>query len=96
MKLIKHDRLIISLHKSGRGERFHWKPSIQTHRASMGQFRFWKDDTYDVEHFFVTECVQIFLFWFIIGIELPKEKLSKEKYVRYESTHFSNLDELLK
>lgn len=99
MKILNHERLKIGIYKPIRfGKRrlpIHWKPKIETHRRSMGDFKYWKDDTYHVQHYFVTEVVQIFWLWFIIGVELPMEKLSGSKYVRYESTHFATIDETL-
>jgi hypothetical protein len=92
MKIINHERFKVSIHKSGK---FYRKWQVVPHRLSMGDFRYWKDDTYSVQHSFVTECVQIFFLWFIIAFEMPFEKLGSSKYVRYESTHFAAIDETL-
>jgi len=96
MKILNSKFIKISICKSGKGEKFHWKIMPCPHRESMASLSYDKDETYNATHYFVTPFIQLFWMWFIIEIELPKEKLSTSKYVNYEATHYASIDEVLK
>ncbi len=95
MKILNHKFIKLSISKSGKGEPFHWKILPCPHRESMASLSYDKDETYVATHYFVTPFIQLFWLWFVIGIELPKERLSSTKYVNYEATHYASIDEVL-
>lgn len=94
MKIHNSQWLKIEICKAPQLEPFHWKGKQIPHRRSMADMRYFSHgEVYEGTHYFVTDFIQIFWLWFVIGIEIKKEQLSKSKYVRYEATHYANIDE---
>lgn len=96
MILYNKSQCLIKLVTKPKGQKFKWRPDQSTYSKSMEEMRYWKDDTYDCQAYLVTYAIQIFWLWFTLYIELKHEKWSTSKMVRYESTHFANIDEALK
>jgi hypothetical protein len=95
MKIVKCKWAEITAYKAGHGERFHWKVYPVPHRGSMASMTYEKEETYRAEHFFVVNRIQFFWLWFVVDIILIKERLSDERYVRYDATHYAAIDEAL-
>lgn len=96
MKVHESRWLKITINKSGRGQNWLWKPKQVPHRSSMADMRYDSHGcVYKSTHYFVTSFMQIFWLWFVVGIEIKRERLGENKYVNYSDTHYSNIDEAL-
>lgn len=95
MKLYSGKRIDIFLVKKGRSEPFHWKVVESPHIESLADMRFDANNTYNSTNYFIAHFIQFFWLWFIIGLEIKKEKLGSSKWVRYEDTHYAVIDEAL-
>lgn len=96
MNLINNRWIRLSIQKSGKGEKFHWKATYVPHRKSVAEVDWIGTndchDLYLAKHRFTIHFLQVFWLWFVIGLELKEEHLSESKMVKYESTHFHEID----
>jgi len=78
----KMNKVKFSLKRSGA---FYRKMQVVAHRDALGLFKFNPIfDGYDVNHKLCVTKVQIFLFWFILEIDLPLvDQGSNQKYQIY-------------
>lgn len=95
MKILENKWLKVTVKKSGKGEPFHFKAQYVPHRSSMAEMQWETGDTYKSDTYFIISFLQIFWLWFVVGIEIKKEKIGQQKYVRYEATHFASIDDAL-
>lgn len=77
-----------------RSGKFYWKPQHVPHRCSMGVFTYVSQhegqDLYEVQHQWVTHFYQIFIWFWIIAIDITPDKkgfAAPQKYVRFKEVN---------
>jgi hypothetical protein len=80
--------------KSGKGERFHWKPMNVPHWDSLHRMKY-IGPHYDCESHYVPMFLQVFWLGLIFYIKLHSRKISGHKMVAYNDTHFAQIDNAL-
>lgn len=96
MKFLKY----FSIHKSklfGKRSGFYWKPTVVTHKMSVGKFNYegqfeylnlsgekMVSDNYNVQHGLMIQCIQVFWLWFIFAVTTEHETqgYGKDYYAR--------------
>jgi hypothetical protein len=86
MILLKNSCFCIEAKRSGKGERFHWKPLTIGHWDSLSEVRYEKDSNYNVTHYLVPMTVSVFIGWFVIHLKMQKKQQSQQSMMRYEDT----------
>lgn len=91
MRLFKHEYFEINAIRSGKGEKWHWKPKIEMillnfHKVENGKgFKYVNTWSY-----FLPGTIRVFWFGLLISLKLKSKLISGEtpkKYVEFEKTH---------
>lgn len=96
MILFKHQYFEITVNRSGKGEKWHWKPIVEMMLSNFHKIENGKGFKYvNTWSYFTPRKIRVFWLGLLISLRLKPKLISGEtpkKYVEFEKTHLDLLD----